>query len=89
MILARTRPDLESAIRELRQKPGPLALVPTMGSLHEGHLSLVDAAKAENGVVFVAARARVHRSHHVCLNTRSSFHPAVSARDDGQPPTPA
>ncbi len=45
MIIARTRKDLNKTLQQFSQKPGKLALIPTMGNLHDGHLSLIKLAK--------------------------------------------
>jgi pantoate--beta-alanine ligase len=52
--LVTTRAQLQAALRPYRRSDGDLALVPTMGALHEGHLALVEAARATSEVVVVS-----------------------------------
>ncbi len=46
--------ELQSYVRELRARGKSLALVPTMGALHEGHESLVRRAKQQCDAVVVS-----------------------------------
>lgn len=54
MSLIKTIPDLNTWLAEHGRSSKTLGLVPTMGSLHEGHLSLIRRAKAENDLVAVS-----------------------------------
>lgn len=51
MLIIETLPLLRQHIRRARQEGKRIALVPTMGNLHDGHMKLVDTAKASADVV--------------------------------------
>jgi pantoate--beta-alanine ligase len=53
-LIVRTLVPLRKAIAALRKKRGTIALIPTMGALHDGHFSLVQRARKQAGAVVVS-----------------------------------
>lgn len=53
-MIVRTLSPLRKAIAALRKKRKTIALIPTMGALHEGHFSLVQHARKRAGAVVVS-----------------------------------
>ena len=54
MRTVRTVGDLRAALREPRRAGHTIGLVPTMGALHDGHISLIRAARTANDLVVVS-----------------------------------
>src|SRR6201984_1162369 len=53
-LIARTVPALRRTVDQLRSRKATVALVPTMGALHDGHVSLVRLAKRRADRVIVS-----------------------------------
>ncbi len=54
MRIVKTIPELKSFISECKGEGKTIGLVPTMGALHNGHLSLVERARKDNDIVVVS-----------------------------------
>ena len=54
MKLAQTIGEIRAAVGDARREAAKVALVPTMGALHEGHYSLIEAARRQCDFVVVS-----------------------------------
>ncbi len=54
MKVLKSTTELKSYVREVQEAGKSIGLVPTMGYLHEGHLSLMKKAREENDIVIVS-----------------------------------
>jgi pantoate--beta-alanine ligase len=54
MQIIKTIKDMQALSRKLRSEKKTIGFVPTMGALHEGHLSLVRRSKDENNITVVS-----------------------------------
>jgi pantoate--beta-alanine ligase len=54
MIVVRTKAELRAELEPARRAGRAISLVPTMGALHDGHLSLLDAARQRCDVVVMS-----------------------------------
>jgi len=52
--ILRSRDEVRAAVRGARLRGDVVGLVPTMGALHDGHLSLIRRARADNDLVVVS-----------------------------------
>ncbi|AKV87191.1 pantoate--beta-alanine ligase [Microbacterium sp. CGR1] len=78
MRILRTIAEVRTAVRDARGDGGTVGLVPTMGAFHEGHLSLMRAARAQNDLVVVSLFVNPTQ---FAANEDLSTYPRDEARD--------
>ncbi|KYP97102.1 pantoate--beta-alanine ligase [Sodalis-like endosymbiont of Proechinophthirus fluctus] len=54
MLIIETPPSLRQTVKQWRQEHKRIALIPTMGNLHEGHMSLIDVGRTHADKVVVS-----------------------------------
>ncbi|MGK0212066.1 MAG: pantoate--beta-alanine ligase, partial [Polaribacter sp.] len=54
MRIFNNKKDLKDCLLEYKTNKKTIGFVPTMGALHQGHLSLIEKAKQKNDIVVVS-----------------------------------
>lgn len=78
MRILRTIAEVRAAVRDVKAAGKSVGLVPTMGAFHDGHLSLMRAAREQNGLVVVSLFVNPTQ---FAANEDLSTYPRNEARD--------
>ena len=60
MLLCKNVAELRKLVATYKQENKSIGLVPTMGALHEGHASLIQASAKENDITIVSVFVNLH-----------------------------